>query len=464
MKWAGRRESAPTAINTATATGYPATAMKTAPAAPLATPFAALFLLTAVLLVPAARGADIELLDRIAAVVNEDVILASDLSHATAQLAREARQRNQRLPPAGVLRKQVLERLIVEQLQLQEAQRRGISIDERSLDQTLERIAERNSLSLADFRLALIDQGYSWSRFRGNIRREMIISRLRSRAVLDRINVSEQEIEDYLAERARGSAEQLEYRLQHLLVGLPQNATPEAIEDARSRAEQLRGQLDAGVDFALLAASHSDGQRALEGGDLGWRPLNKLPALFAEALRGGDEGDLAGPLRSANGFHLLRIDGVRGGERHIVRQSRARHILLKPNAIRDAEATRSELQLLRDRIAAGGDFAELARAHSEDTGSAVDGGDLGWFGPGVMVPAFQDVVDSLRPGELSQPFRSPFGWHLVQLLGRRDRDETEEVLQSEARQAVRESKAAEETELWLRQLRSEAFVELRDGG
>lgn len=437
--------------------------MKTAPAAPSATRLASLCLLAATLLAPAARGADVELLDRIAAVVNEDVILASDLRHATAQLAREASQRKQRLPAAGVLRKQVLERLIIEQVQLQAAAQRGIGIDERSLDRTLERIAARNSLSLGDFRLALIDQGYSWSRFRDSIRREMIISRLRSRAVLDRISVSEQEIEDYLAERARGSAEQLEYRLQHLLIGLPQNATPDDIDDARARAEQLRLQLDAGVDFALLAASHSDGQRALEGGDLGWRPLSKLPALFAKALHGGAEGDLAGPLRSANGFHLLRVDGVRGEERHIVRQSRARHILLKPDAIRDAEATRGELQLLRDRIAAGGDFAELARAHSEDPASAVDGGDLGWFGPGVMVPAFQEVVDSLRRGELSQPFRSSFGWHVVELLDRRDSDETEEVLQSEARQAVRERKAEEEVELWLRQLRSEAFVELRDG-
>lgn len=423
---------------------------------------ATLLLAAAVLLGPSAHAAETKLLDGIIAVVNNDVILRSDLRASEADLQRQARDRGQDLPPSDVLQKQLLERLILEQVQLQQARDRGISVDERSLDRTLQNIATQNNMDLISFRSALLEQGYNWQRFRETIRREMIIARARKRLVTDRINVSDQEIDDFLANRARDQAQRIEYRLQHILIGVPQGSDAAVITERREQAESLLETLEAGTDFALTASIHSDGEKALEGGDLGWRTLDKLPTLFADALAGKQVGDIAGPLRSPNGFHILRLADSRGEEKHITRQSRSRHILLKPNAVRDDETTRAELQALRDRIAAGEDFAELAREHSEDTASAVDGGELPWYAAGMMVPAFERVSNSLQPGEMSQPFRSQFGWHVMELLGRRNLDETREVQLQQARQAIRERKSAEETELWLRRLRDEAYVELRD--
>ena len=400
--------------------------------------------------------------DRIVAVVNDDVIVASELESSTRSIAAQLRQQGTRLPPERVLERQVLERLVLERLQLQVAERTGVQIDDEVLNEAVRSIAERNGLTVGQFREVLARDGFDFAAFREDIRRKLTLEQLRRRQVDNRITVSEREIENLMETVARQAGIEGEYRLAHILIAVPEAAAPDQTEAARAEAEQVLADLRAGADFARTAVSVSDGQQALEGGDLGWRAGSELPTLFAEVVPRMDPGDVSEVLRSPSGFHIVKlVDARYGGDEHIVRQTHARHILIRPDEVTSADEARRRLAQLRQRIEGGDDFEELARAHSEDRGSAVKGGDLGWVSPGDVVPEFERVMNALPPGSVSPPFQTPFGWHIVQVLERRDHDSTTEVQRARAREIIRERKLDEEVEAWLRRLRDEAYIEYR---
>ncbi|MCG2635219.1 MAG: peptidylprolyl isomerase, partial [Gammaproteobacteria bacterium] len=352
-------------------------------------------------------------IDRIVAVVNDDVVLLSELNRSERELRQEFEQRGATLPPADVLQRQLLERLVLEQLQLQAAARTGLRIDDESMRQTLLSIAQRNKMTPEAFREALAADGYDYGEFQEQIRREMLITRLRQRDVINRIAISDKEIDSFIEAQAASGDGAQRYRVGHILVSIPDSALPEEVAEARARAELVYRQLQRGADFAQLAATYSDGQEALEGGDLGWRQLGELPTLFADAIRDIAAGSFSEILRSPGGFHLLRVAEIEGIERRIVRQTEARHILIRVDEESSEEDALRRLQQLRLRLEAGESFDELARTHSDDTGSAVRGGSLGWVNPGDMVPPFQAAMEALAVGELSQPVKTRFGWHLI---------------------------------------------------
>jgi len=400
-------------------------------------------------------------LDRIIAVVNDDVIVATELEQRIEQLRKRLAQQATRLPPEDVLRRQVLEREIITRIQLQLAARSGITIDDPSLNNALREMAQSNKLTLDQFRQVLERDGFDFAAFREDIRNEMTIAQLRRREVFNRINVSEREIDDFIAQHGAPGQNDRAYHLGHILIALPEAATAEQIDSARGQATQLVNELRAGADFAQTAISVSAGQQALQGGDLGWRKASEIPSLFADTVRQLQTGDVSEPIRSASGFHIVKLLETRGDEKVVVTQTRARHILIATDAVTSDQEARQRLETLRDRLLAGADFAELARSNSNDPGSASQGGDLGWFGPGRMVPQFEEVIESLPLNTVSEPFRTRFGWHLVEVLERRQHDDTAEVQRAQVINEIRKRKTEEELELWLRRLRDEAYVELR---
>ncbi len=420
-------------------------------------------LLLAVLLVcaaphaPAQRGA---LVERIVAVVNKDVITASELAERVAFAERQLRRQNIALPERAVLERQMLERLILDKAQLQMAADTGLRVDDLQLDRAVQRIAESNNATLAEFRRRLESDGVVFEKFRAEVRQQILQTRLREREVDDRVQVNESEIDIYL-EVNQAAASAVEYNAAHILVRIPEQASPERIEEARARAEKARAEALAGGDFARLAASTSDAGDVLQGGALGWRAPSRLPELFADALKTMQPGDVSGVLRSPAGFHLLKLLERRGaGLAAPVTQTRARHILVKTSeVVSEADALR-RLAGLRERIAGGAEFAELARLNSED-GTAARGGELGWVHPGDTVPEFERAMNALKPGELSEPVRTPFGFHLIQVLERRTADVSTERQRLQARLALRERKAEEAYQEWLRQLRDRTYVEMR---
>jgi peptidyl-prolyl cis-trans isomerase SurA len=406
---------------------------------------------------PAQRGG---LVDRIVAVVNKDVITASELAERTAFAERQLRRENIALPERALLERQMLERLVLEKAQLQLAADSGLRVDELQLDRAVQRIAEGNKATLAEFRSRLEGEGVAFDKFRADVRQQILLTRLREREVDDRVQVSDSEIDIFL-EVNRATAGAVEYNAAHVLVRIPEQAAPERIEQARARAEKARADAMAGGDFARLAASTSDAADALQGGSLGWRASSRLPELFADALKTMQPGDVSGVLRSPAGFHVLKLLERRGaGLAAPVTQTRARHILVKTSeVVSEADALR-RLAGLRQRIAGGTDFAELARLNSED-GTAARGGELGWVHPGDTVPEFERAMNALKQGELSEPVRTPFGFHLIEVLERRTADLSTERQRLQARQALRERKAEEAYQEWLRQLRDRTYVEMR---
>ena len=419
---------------------------------------ACLLLLLAAL--PAAAR-DALLVDRVVAVVNKDVITLTELAQGTERAAAELRRQRIAAPERAVLERQVLQRLVLDKAQLQLAESTGMRVDELQLDRAVQRIAQNNGLALAEFRRALERDGVDFERFRAELRQQILLSRLREREVDDRVQVSETEIDAYLEEYQASLANAVEYDVAQILVRVPEQARPEQVEQARARAARVREQARAGADFARLAASDSDAGDALQGGALGWRAPGRLPELFAEALREMQPGAVSELLRSPAGFHVVKLLGRRGaGDAAPVTQTRARHILVKSNEIVSEEDARRRLQALRERIAAGADFAEMARLNSED-GTAARGGALGWVYPGDTVPEFERAMNALAPGELSQPVRTPFGFHLIEVQERRAADVSAERQRQLARQALRERKADEAYQDWLRQLRDRTYVELR---
>ncbi len=419
----------------------------------------ALLLLALAALPAAAR--DALLVDRVVAVVNKDVITLTELAEHTARAEAELRRQRIAAPERTVLERQVLERLVLDKAQLQLAASTGMRVDELQLDRAVQRVAQNNNMTLAELRRALERDGVEFERFRAGLREQILLTRLREREVDDRVQVSEAEVDLYLEEHKASLAAKVEYDVAHILLRVPEQARPEQVEQARARAVRVRDEARSGGDFARLAASHSDAGDALQGGALGWRAPGRLPELFAEALAGMQPGAVSEPLRSPAGFHVVKLLGRRGaGDAAPVTQTRARHILVKTNEIVSEEDARRRLQGLRERIAAGADFAELARLNSED-GTAARGGELGWVYPGDTVPEFERAMNALAPGELSPPVRTPFGFHLIQVQERRAADVSAERQRLQARLALRERKADEAYQDWLRQLRDRTYVELR---
>ena len=411
----------------------------------------------------AAQTAPDAALDRIVAIVNDDVIAWSELEVRLEKVREQLRRSGTAAPPPHALRRQVLERLILTRLQLQLARDSGIRIDDDRLNRTLLRIAEQNELTLREFRDTLERDGYEFAKFREEIREEIMISEVRKRQVENQINISERDVDDHLATmEGRGTdADRHRYRIAHILIAVPDGASSEEIAEARARAGRVLGEVRAGADFANMAVTHSDGQQALEGGDLGWRQASDLPTMFGDAVVRLEAGGVTEPIRSASGFHLVKLVDKRGSERRMVRQTRARHILVVLDELTDDAGARRQLSALRERIVNGQDFGELARIHSDDPGSAPKGGELGWIDPGNTVPVFERMMDSLDTGALSEPFKSQYGWHVVQVLERRERDGTETSRRAEALRTLRARKIEENTQAWVRRVRDEAYVEYR---
>jgi len=400
------------------------------------------------------------LLDRIVAVVNNDVITRGDLEEryrfANLQLDRQGTP----LPPRDALEKQILDRLITDQVQLQLAKETGLRVDDTELDRAINRIAQDNKTTLPQLRAALDKDGVPFARFREDIRNEIILSRLRQREVDNKIAISDGEIDSFISTQDRAGRGE-EYNLSHILVRVPENASPEQIQGRRSRAEQALQQLGSGTDFRQVAAAFSDAPDALQGGAMGWREGARLPTLFLDAVKTLKIGQVSPLLRSANGFHLLQLNERRGSTAPvIVRQTHARHILIKTNELVPQAEARRRLATLKERLDNKADFAELARLHSEDT-SGGRGGDLGWVSPGDTVPEFEHAMNALEPGQISDPVQTPFGWHLIQVLARRDEDMSKERQRLSARTALHARKSDESYQEWLRQLRDRAYIEYR---
>jgi peptidyl-prolyl cis-trans isomerase SurA len=418
-------------------------------------------LLLAVSLHAAEGRPRVQQLDRIVAVVNNDVITQRELTDRMGVIAVQLKKQGTPLPPQEILAKQVLERMIVEKVQLQYAKDTGIRVDDNQVDATIQRIAQQNGVDVAGFRQTLEKEGINFAKFREELRNEIIIARLREREVDNKITVADSEVENLLAARAALSGGGDEYNVAHILIAVPENASPEQIQESKAKAEAALAELKKGVNFGQVAASFSDAADAMDGGQLGWRSPARLPSVFAEALGKMKSGDISPVLRSPNGFHILKLLDHRSSNAPLmVQQTHVRHILIKTNeAVSEADAKR-RLLLVRDRLVHGGDFAQLARLYSED-GSASRGGDLGWVNPGDLVPEFEKAMDALKPGEVSEPVKSPFGWHLIQVLERRTQDMSKERTKLQARQEIRARKADEQYQDWVRQLRDRAFVEYR---
>lgn len=421
-------------------------------------------LLLGSLLLPGANAAaagQVRSLDRIVAVVNSDVITQHELDDRFKLTTQQLKRQNTPLPPREVLEKQLLERMIVDRVQLQHAHETGLRIDEAQLDKTIQRIAQQNNLTLEAFRATLERDGVSFVRFRGEIRNEILLERLREREVDNKIVISDGEIDNYLNTRATQLGGEEEFSLAHILIRVPEQATPEQIRERRARAEQALAALKAQTNFGQVAATYSDAPDAMQGGLLGWRTGSRLPTLFVEAVNALQPGESSAILRSPNGFHILRLIDRRGKDTPLlVQQTRARHILVKTNETVSEADARNRLTQVRERLVNGGNFAELARQYSED-GSASRGGDLGWLSPGATVPDFERAMDALKPGEISAPVHSPFGWHLIEVLERRQEDVSKERQRLQARQELRARKVDDAYETWLRQLRDQAYVEYR---
>jgi len=402
-----------------------------------------------------------QLLNRIVAIVNDGIIVSSELDTAITNVLAQLQAKGTRPPERGVLEKQVLERLVVEKLQLQLAESNGMSIDDTTLNSEVQNLARGNNLSVAEFRDIIERDGLSYATFREDLRKQLLIQELRRQMVGNRIRVTEQEVDNLQASlRASGSGD-VEYHLAHILVAIPEAASPEQIQAAQQHATDILRRLRANADFSQLAIAESNGQTALEGGDLGWRSLGQMPELFVEPLKTLQTGDVSDLIRSSGGFHIIKLLEKRGDERHIMRQTRARHILLKEDELHSDADNRIRIKQLELRLRAGEDFATLARSNSQDTVSAAKGGDLGWLGPGDTVPEFEAAMNRLAPGEISEPVKTRFGWHLIQVEEYREHDDTEEFERNRVKNLIRTRKYDEELFLWLRRLRDEAYVEFR---
>jgi peptidyl-prolyl cis-trans isomerase SurA len=402
------------------------------------------------------------LLDRVAAVVNDGVVLYSELQEQVAAVSERLRGQKLELPPENVLQQQVLERLILQEIQAQRANRAGLKVPDDALNSALQEVAQRNNIPLSQLPEVLSQQGIDYASYREEMRKELTLGLLRQRDVLQRISITPREVDQFMAKQANTPSENMQYNVSHILIAVGQQATPEQLEQAGKRAADVAQRAKGGEDFAKLAVAYSNAQTALDGGALGWRKGSELPTFLTDVVVKLKPGQVSDPLRTPTGYHIVKLNEVKGSEdKAIVQQVHVRHILMKTNELADDATVRQKLEQLRDRILKGEDFAGLASISSEDPGSAAQGGDLGWAGPGSFVPEFEAALEKLQEKEISEPFHTQYGWHIAQVLGRRQFDNTEEVKRRNAMEAIRASKADEETELWLRRLRDEAYVETK---
>lgn len=405
-------------------------------------------------------------LDRIVAIVNDEAITARELDERAAIAMKQLREQGTAPPPQAVIARQLLERMIADRVQLQFAKEAGIRVDDAELERALGRIAEENRVTVQGMRETLEREGVPYAKFREDIRSEILMSRLREREVDNKIVITESEIDALLASSQNEEMRSDEVNLSHILVVVPENASPEQLQARRARGEEALAQLRKGADFRQVAAAFSDAPDALQGGLMGWRAGERLPTIFFDALQSMKPGEVSALLRSANGFHLIRLNERRGGAGQKglgpsnVQQTRVRHILMKTNEIVSESEARNRLRGLKERLENKADFGELARVHSEDA-SAARSGELGWVLPGDTVPEFERAMDNLKIGEISEPVRSPFGWHLIQVLERGNQDVSKERRRLAARQTLRARKADEAYQEWVRQLRDRAYIELR---
>ena len=423
--------------------------------------FASLALLLPALLLAPPASAEIVMLDKIAAVVDDSVIMASELDARVADIRRNISAEGRPAPPDDILQTQVLERMIVERIQTDQATRLGIRIDDTSLNEALTGIARQNGFGLEEFAAHLTSEGYQWSAFREQLRSEMAINQLRQRRVSQRIRITDGELDRFINSEQGRELFEAEFRLGHIMVAIPAGASADQVRSAEQRASDIMKRLQEGADFSAQAAEFSDGQSALEGGDLGWRPAAQWPALFADAVINLQAGELAGPLSASNGFHILKMIDRRGDEQQLVDQYLVRHILIRPTTLRSDEEAKRLSSELHGRITQGEDMARLAREFSDDPGSARSGGSLEWVSPGEMVGEFDQLMQSTPVGQISDPFRTEFGWHIMRVEQVRRADMSEEYRRMRARQALHQRRFAEELELWLAELRQEAYVDIR---
>ncbi|MDX1451023.1 MAG: peptidylprolyl isomerase [Oleiphilaceae bacterium] len=402
------------------------------------------------------------LLDKIIAIVDDDIVMQSELQHRIRTISQRLRAQGTPLPPQSVLESRVLDQLILESVQLQLAKRAGIRISDNQLNQTIRNIARSNQMTLEQFEAQLELEGETYASAREQIRREMIIGRIQQREVDRRVRVTEQEIETFLESKEGRTQSGMEYYIGHILIAVPEGASKQDEKAARQRAEGILSELRAGADFQQMAVARSDGRQALNGGVIGWRKENELPSIAADIIPSLAIREPSNLLRTGSGFHIITVLDKRGGQEKIVDQARTRHILISPNAIRSDEEAEALAQKLYQRIIQGDDFASLAKANSDDPVSAIDGGDLGWVSPGQMVPEFEAVVAQTPTGEISEPFRSKFGWHIVQVQERRQEDIGAMIQTNQARQVIHRRKYEEELANWLQEIRSEAFVSIKD--
>ena len=404
------------------------------------------------------------LLDRIAAVVNDGVVLESEVDDQMHEVTVRLQAQNMALPADSVLRKQVLDRLILQRIELQQANHDGITISDDQLNSALQDVATRNKIAFSDLPSVLAQQGIDYANYRDQMRQQLTIGLLRQRDVLQRIAVTPREVDQFMTKEAAQPTTNAEFNVSHILIAVPANATPEQITQAQQRADDIYRRASKGEDFGKLAVAYSNSEDALEGGSLGWRQGSELPTFLTNLIMGLKAGQVGAPLRTPTGIHIVKLNQVRSQEKKaIVAQIHVRHILLKTNALQDDATVRQRLEQLRQRILKGESFAVVAAAASQDPGSAADGGDLGWQSPDVYDPQFSAAIAKLKVGEISEPFQSHFGWHIAELLGRRNHDETQEVKRLNAMEAIRASKADENTELWLQHLRDDAYVKVMTG-
>jgi len=400
-------------------------------------------------------------IDRVVAIVNDEALTQYDVNEQKRVVLGQMKSNNMTPPAPDVLEKQLLERLITERVLLQYAKETGIRVDDTQVERTLARIAEDNKLSNDDFRKAVEREGIPFAKYRNDIRNEITVQRLREREVESRVNVSDAEVDHLIATLDAQAGGEVEYRLAHILVTVPEQASTDQIDVRQRRAEQALSQVRSGTDFAQVAAGFSDAPDALQGGALGWRTPARLPTVFADPVRKMKEGDVSPVLRSASGFHIVKLLEVRSRNNpSVVEQTKLRHILVKVNETTSNDDAKVKIERIRDRIVQGAKFEDQAKANSEDA-SAAKGGDLGWVSPGDTVPDFERAMNGLKPGELSGPVRTPFGWHLIQVQERRTQDVTKEKAREQARAALRQRKSEEAFQDWVRQTRDRSYVEIR---
>jgi peptidyl-prolyl cis-trans isomerase SurA len=424
----------------------------------LAVIFSALLLSAHVHAVALSDGIEV---DHIVAIVNDDLITRNELDKEINKILARLNQAGQQVPPISAVEKQVLDKLIEQRLQIGKAKSLGINVTPDMLATMIGNIAKNNGLTLSELRASLAAEGLSFEAFRNQIEQQILLSRLKNQEIINKINVSDAEVDSLLKQDKQIGRKNTEYLIQHILIGLPEGASPDEIGTARDKAIAIVQQLKQGADFAKLALLHSNGRNALEGGSLGWLKNNQLPSVFADIVAGMSKGDISSPLRSSSGYHIIKLTDMKGNKQQFITQTKTRHILINTSEMVSDEDARTRLEQLFLRIEGGDDFARLARSHSDDKGSAIKGGELGWVSPGSVVKKFQSEMDKLQPGELSKPFRTEFGWHIVQVLERRQHDNSEQILRSEARKIITERKAKDAADLYMRRLRDEAYIEIR---